>query len=252
MSRRSGDRCQRDATRPRNIAVGRAQPDGSPLVRCTGADRALDVRVGGGPCPASPMDRRSRRRPRLRRRRAGVRRGRRQRPRTRAITGDDRVDVRTDDDLLTIVVRDDGSWRVSAHQPPRGLGLPIMMALMDNVTVDTTDGTAIRLSRRLSSRPEGESWSDRRTRDRRSDDRRRRCRHDLVQSSDTVDVRRSRRRCRRPHAAAAVPLHPRRPARRRRPRQRARLRRRSPRRCPPGDRRGVWLGRAARRQPRCR
>jgi anti-sigma regulatory factor (Ser/Thr protein kinase) len=52
-------------------------------------------------------------------------------------------------DLLTIVVRDAGTWRVSAELPPRGLGLPIMMALMDNVTVDTTDGTAIRLSRRL-------------------------------------------------------------------------------------------------------
>ena len=54
-----------------------------------------------------------------------------------------------DDALLTIVVRDTGTWRVSAQVPPRGLGLPIMMALMDNVTVDTTDGTAIRLSRRF-------------------------------------------------------------------------------------------------------
>lgn len=54
-----------------------------------------------------------------------------------------------DDNVLTIVVRDAGSWRVSAAMPPRGLGLPIMMALMDKVTVDTTDGTAVRLSRRL-------------------------------------------------------------------------------------------------------
>jgi anti-sigma regulatory factor (Ser/Thr protein kinase) len=54
-----------------------------------------------------------------------------------------------DDDILTVVVRDAGAWRVSAALPPRGLGLPIMMALMDNVTVDTTDGTAVRLSRRL-------------------------------------------------------------------------------------------------------
>jgi anti-sigma regulatory factor (Ser/Thr protein kinase) len=54
-----------------------------------------------------------------------------------------------DGGVLTIVVRDTGTWRVSAAVPPRGLGLPIMMALMDNVTVDTTDGTAIRLSRRL-------------------------------------------------------------------------------------------------------
>jgi anti-sigma regulatory factor (Ser/Thr protein kinase) len=54
-----------------------------------------------------------------------------------------------DDGLLTIVVRDAGTWSVSTQLPPRGLGLPIMMALMDNVTVDTTDGTAIRLSRRF-------------------------------------------------------------------------------------------------------
>jgi anti-sigma regulatory factor (Ser/Thr protein kinase) len=50
---------------------------------------------------------------------------------------------------LSVVVRDAGTWRVSPAQPSRGLGLPIMMALMDNVTVDTTDGTAVRLSRRL-------------------------------------------------------------------------------------------------------
>jgi anti-sigma regulatory factor (Ser/Thr protein kinase) len=50
---------------------------------------------------------------------------------------------------LTVVVRDGGKWVVSAATPPRGLGLPIMMALMDNVTIDTTDGTAIRLSRRF-------------------------------------------------------------------------------------------------------
>ena len=31
--------------------------------------------------------------------------------------------------VLTIVVRDTGNWRVSAAVPPRGLGLPIMMAL---------------------------------------------------------------------------------------------------------------------------
>ena len=59
------------------------------------------------------------------------------------------VEMSWDDAVLTIVVRDSGTWRVSAQLPPRGLGLPIMMALMDNVTVDTTDGTAIRLSRRF-------------------------------------------------------------------------------------------------------
>jgi anti-sigma regulatory factor (Ser/Thr protein kinase) len=65
------------------------------------------------------------------------------------------------DGILEIVICDRGSWRVSAHAPPRGLGLPIMTALMDNVTIDTTDGTALRLSRRLSDAPEGESWSER-------------------------------------------------------------------------------------------
>jgi anti-sigma regulatory factor (Ser/Thr protein kinase) len=55
----------------------------------------------------------------------------------------------TDGGLLNVVVRDAGAWSVSAAVPPRGLGLPIMMALMDNVTVDTTEGTAVRLSRRL-------------------------------------------------------------------------------------------------------
>jgi anti-sigma regulatory factor (Ser/Thr protein kinase) len=65
------------------------------------------------------------------------------------------------DGLLEIVVRDRGSWRVSAQAPPRGLGLPIVTALMDNVTIDTTDGTALRLSRRLSARTEGETWTER-------------------------------------------------------------------------------------------
>jgi anti-sigma regulatory factor (Ser/Thr protein kinase) len=54
-----------------------------------------------------------------------------------------------DGGILNVVVRDAGAWSVSASVPPRGLGLPIMMALMDNVTVDTTEGTAVRLSRRL-------------------------------------------------------------------------------------------------------
>jgi anti-sigma regulatory factor (Ser/Thr protein kinase) len=52
-------------------------------------------------------------------------------------------------DRLEIVVRDRGNWRVSATTPPRGLGLPIMTRLMDNVTIDTTDGTVVRLSLRL-------------------------------------------------------------------------------------------------------
>jgi anti-sigma regulatory factor (Ser/Thr protein kinase) len=65
------------------------------------------------------------------------------------------------DGILEIIVRDRGHWRVSVQPPPRGLGLPIMTALMDNVTFDTTNGTALRLSRRLSAPPEGESWTAR-------------------------------------------------------------------------------------------
>jgi anti-sigma regulatory factor (Ser/Thr protein kinase) len=65
------------------------------------------------------------------------------------------------DGKLEIVVRDRGSWRVSAQAPPRGLGLPIMTALMDNVTIDTTDGTALRLTRRLPARTEERSWTER-------------------------------------------------------------------------------------------
>jgi anti-sigma regulatory factor (Ser/Thr protein kinase) len=50
---------------------------------------------------------------------------------------------------LAVVVHDSGEWIVSAAAPPRGLGFPIMMALMDMVTIDTTDGTAVRLTRRF-------------------------------------------------------------------------------------------------------
>jgi anti-sigma regulatory factor (Ser/Thr protein kinase) len=66
------------------------------------------------------------------------------------------VEMACDDGgVLTIVVRDIGKWRVLAKVPSRGLGLPIMTALMDNVTIDTTDGTEIRLSRRIPLRTEG-------------------------------------------------------------------------------------------------
>jgi anti-sigma regulatory factor (Ser/Thr protein kinase) len=50
---------------------------------------------------------------------------------------------------LAVVVHDSGEWIVSAAAPPRGLGFPIMMALMDMVTIDTTDGTAVRLTCRF-------------------------------------------------------------------------------------------------------
>jgi anti-sigma regulatory factor (Ser/Thr protein kinase) len=65
-----------------------------------------------------------------------------------------------DERVLEIVVRDTGKWRVSASAPPRGLGLPIMTALMDNVTIDTTDGTALRLSCRIAAKTEGEQWTE--------------------------------------------------------------------------------------------
>jgi anti-sigma regulatory factor (Ser/Thr protein kinase) len=55
------------------------------------------------------------------------------------------------DSTLHLTVRDSGSWRVSA--PPsgrtRGLGIPIMTALTDSLTFETTDGTTVTLSRRF-------------------------------------------------------------------------------------------------------
>lgn len=54
-----------------------------------------------------------------------------------------------DDWLLQLSVRDSGAWRVNAETPTRGLGIPIMMALMDSFSVDTRDGTAIHLSRQF-------------------------------------------------------------------------------------------------------
>lgn len=53
------------------------------------------------------------------------------------------------DPSLDVAVRDAGTWRVAAQVVSRGLGIPIMMALMDSLTIDTTDGTAVRLSRRF-------------------------------------------------------------------------------------------------------
>ncbi len=58
------------------------------------------------------------------------------------------------DDTLDLTVRDSGGWRVSANavhpKPPRrGLGIPIMTALTDSLTFETTDGTTVKLSRRF-------------------------------------------------------------------------------------------------------
>ena len=58
------------------------------------------------------------------------------------------------DDTLDLTVRDSGGWRVSANAvrpkpPQRGLGIPIMTALTDSLTFETTDGTTVKLSRRF-------------------------------------------------------------------------------------------------------
>lgn len=53
--------------------------------------------------------------------------------------------------LLRVSVKDSGAWRVSGETNSRGLGIPIMTALMDSFTVETIDGTAIKLSRQFSS-----------------------------------------------------------------------------------------------------
>ena len=58
------------------------------------------------------------------------------------------------DDTLDLTVRDAGGWRVSANAihpkpPQRGPGIPIMTALTDSLTFETTDGTTVKLSRRF-------------------------------------------------------------------------------------------------------
>lgn len=56
-----------------------------------------------------------------------------------------------EDRTLQLRVSDSGSWRLKAEAPTRGLGIPIMTALTDSLTVETTDGTAVRLSRKFTS-----------------------------------------------------------------------------------------------------
>lgn len=57
------------------------------------------------------------------------------------------------DSTLHLTVRDAGPWRGSVDPPTRdrtrGLGIPIMTALTDNLTFETTDGTTVTLSRRF-------------------------------------------------------------------------------------------------------
>jgi serine/threonine-protein kinase RsbW len=50
---------------------------------------------------------------------------------------------------LTVVVRDGGRWRVVGGGADRGMGIPIMMALMDSLTIETSEGTTVSLSRRF-------------------------------------------------------------------------------------------------------
>ena len=56
------------------------------------------------------------------------------------------------DRTLHLTVRDSGSWRPAdapSRDRSRGLGIPIMTALTDNLAFDTTNGTAVTLSRRF-------------------------------------------------------------------------------------------------------
>jgi anti-sigma regulatory factor (Ser/Thr protein kinase) len=50
---------------------------------------------------------------------------------------------------LAITIHDGGSWRIAPDGGSRGLGLPIMSTLMDDVRVDTADGTRVVLTRRF-------------------------------------------------------------------------------------------------------
>ena len=50
---------------------------------------------------------------------------------------------------VAITIQDGGRWRIAPDGGSRGLGLPIMSTLMDDVTVDTADGTRVVLKRRF-------------------------------------------------------------------------------------------------------
>jgi anti-sigma regulatory factor (Ser/Thr protein kinase) len=50
---------------------------------------------------------------------------------------------------LHIAVCDAGQWRVTADTETRGLGIPIMTAVMNTVSIDTINGTEVRLVRQF-------------------------------------------------------------------------------------------------------
>lgn len=58
-----------------------------------------------------------------------------------------RVSLHSRNTAVTVTISDNGTWRVSADVPTRGIGIPIMTALMDSLTVDTRSGTTIVLTR---------------------------------------------------------------------------------------------------------
>jgi anti-anti-sigma factor len=59
--------------------------------------------------------------------------------------------------LLTVTVRDEGTWRPPDRDPgDRGRGLLIMRQLVDGVTLDESGGTTVTLRMRLRRLPEGE------------------------------------------------------------------------------------------------
>jgi serine/threonine-protein kinase RsbW len=61
-----------------------------------------------------------------------------------------RVEARDDGaEDVVVTVHDEGRWRKQTPSPERGRGLVIIRALMDDVEVDTSDGTRVVLRRRL-------------------------------------------------------------------------------------------------------
>jgi anti-anti-sigma factor len=74
-------------------------------------------------------------------------------PGSMSVTAD--VDV---DGVLTVTVRDEGTWRPPSHDPgDRGRGLLIMRQLVDSVTLDESSGTTVTLRFRLRRTPEDDN-----------------------------------------------------------------------------------------------